>query len=204
MDLISAIKHGLDQVAPQLGAEGSRPAWTTVVHRSIEQLASRYADANGWTVGWKSKMSTKECMTLEVYRTGGKPGQFLFDQCWLRFHRTDGSDDISFPETGEPKDGYLIGCDLAVETEWYLPKDDMSRVEFHRDFLKLVVGNATKKLFVFRCDEFLYENTMRELKTQLVSAKRKAMDETYLISCFRTDQDRFLQRVYGADGIERS
>ena len=30
------------------------------------------------------------------------------------------------------------------------------------------------------------------------------MDETYLISCFRTDQDRFLQRVYGADGIERS
>ena len=41
----------------------------------------------------------------------------------------------------------------------------MSRVESHRDFLKLVVGNATKKLFVFWCDEFIYENTMRELKT---------------------------------------
>jgi hypothetical protein len=187
MNLVTEISAELDGVAPGLVASAD---WTAIVHDCVSGIAPRYAAARGWTIGWSAEISGEECMTLEVYQTGGKPGQFLFDQCWLRFHHTN-SNDICFAETNQEQHGCLIGCELAFESEWHdLSWDDKRRVAFHRDFWKLVVSNAETKLFVFRCADDMYQQALVELRTQIISAERKDPGEVYLISCFRTDLKR--------------
>jgi hypothetical protein len=202
MELKSEIIELLDNVAPELAPDAD---WTVIVHNRLAELAVKYATACGGSVGWESEVPGQEGTTLEVYRTGGKPGQFLFDQCWLRFHHTNGSEEIVFVETSEPKHGYLIECVLAIETEWHgLSHDGKRSVPFYQDFCKLVVVKATTKLFVFRCSQtMLYEETMERLRSQLISIERKDQGEAYLISCFRTDLDRFIHSIFDAWGNRR-
>lgn len=160
MDLIPELTKQLDQVAIAMKGVGDTDK-TRLVHDAIERVAAAHAAALSIGYGPHHKVACEGRRTLYVHRAGSKSrttlGQFMFDQCWAIAHCTgDGDDSDVFADTQEPKNGYWIRCELAVESEWV--RSDSKRDHRYNDFLKLVVGKARFKLFIFNCREHEMED----------------------------------------------
>jgi hypothetical protein len=207
MDLISTPTKQLDAVAVDLKRSPGDTDRTRLVHDAIERIAAEHAATMRIGYGTQCEVACPGRRTLYVHRADSKSasalGQFVFDQCWIIKHCTGERDNTdAFAETGEPRNHYPIRCELAVESEWV--RQDGRRVHMYDDFLKLVVGKAKLKLFLFNCRERDAEDIVLRLRSYLLSFEQRAEDEIYLVSCFRDDVGQFDHRVLRGDGSEHS
>jgi hypothetical protein len=207
MDVIQALVEKLNDVGATVRTTGVP---TELLHRSIVDLAVQYAHVIG--VGCRAdafSTSGPHDKTLVVCGTGGgargfHEAQFLFDQCWLLFH-SGGKRAAKIHDTDQPSHGYMIGCELAVESEWHgLNYDPGKSDAFHRDFRKLIVAKAPNKAFIFACsDASVYEQAVEQLRAQIICARGSTDSETYLISCYNKDTGRFSHKVFNGKGDAR-
>jgi hypothetical protein len=173
MDLVQAIRGELDQAASHYQNDPyNGTGWTSVTHERIGRLAAQFANANGIACGMPTGASTGG-KRIVVCIAGNLPPsierQFLFDQCWLTY----------CDDNNSPDNGYCVGCDLALETEWNTNNVD----DFHRDFLKLVLGRADIKVMMFWTQTISLGNSIVSQLEQQMRLLRKG-GERYLISFF--------------------
>jgi len=188
MDLIKELQLSLDGQAPQLAALGpnSRTSRTAAVHDAIVARAAEYATSLGIGYGHDFKNRAPGDSTLYVHRSGGKPlGQFLFDQTWMLAHCTGDDGTEQFPISKKLKNGYVIECVLAAESEWN------NAASMCDDFLKLLVGKAKFKVFIYNSNEDQIMESMASLKACIEGFRPGLRGECLLISCFLENLGRF-------------
>jgi hypothetical protein len=200
--LFHTLRLELDKVAAELHPTKAATEATQKVGDVISSVAPQYAD-EVLGIGFGScgdfQQGSKGGRKLYIHRTGGKKAgygtQFLFDQCWLVAHCTGEEDEKSlFIETGEPTNGYVINCELAVESEWGRSPDAISF-----DFLKIILCKAKHKLFVFSHSADDLDDVFARLRSHLLSIEGGLSDESYLIACLREDLGRFTFRSFNGD-----
>jgi hypothetical protein len=175
VELASRIKSKLDEVAPALERERSKSEWTVLVHSAIAELAPEYAESRGIICGEVSgKHGATEVLTVYGKPAGTESG-FMIDHCWLTW--CDAPNDEKF--------GYLIRCDLAMETEWHNYDTERRESEaLHHDFRKLVVTNDATKEFIFVDTGHVGDDTVEKFETQAKCFDHRSEKADYLVSFY--------------------
>jgi hypothetical protein len=188
MQLIEEIKGAMNGCAGRIT--------TKAIQNAMELLALRYANATGLAFGGHTNLHAESInvngtKTLCVQRNGAPIFKdctsrgFLYNHCWLVFYNA--KEKTSFSNTEEPLAGYLIGCELVMESELAREGEPGTHGnnEWHRDFQKLVIAKAPYKVFIFKSfDPERAKDTFARLETQIFCTSMHQGAETYLLSCW--------------------
>jgi len=197
MLLIQEIQSALRDIEGSLMSKGPGCA-TNNIHDAFEAIALRYANEKGISfgtheTGFSGSKHPGSLQTLYVRREhpkvavfkGVTEGVFLFDHSWLIFYNHN-SRHLKQEETGECLEGYMIRCELVMESELsYEGEPGSWQMEnFHHDFRKLVVAKAPYKIFIFKSPNKVAGcETLKRLKMQILCTEPDEA-ETYLLSCW--------------------